>query len=113
MKERALVKGCAKGVANERPGGLPRLDHHLNPHYSQYKVALGRVSSLQDDMADFAQSTSVIDSLRGILNQYPLGVGFFRELLQNSDDAGATKQVRDFCPRHRFVSNCRPVDFCA
>ncbi|KZV67175.1 hypothetical protein PENSPDRAFT_688340 [Peniophora sp. CONT] len=44
-------------------------------------------------MGDFAQSTSVVDSLRSIVNQYPHGVGTFRELLQNSDDAGATEQV--------------------
>ena len=48
-------------------------------------------------MGDFAQSTSVVDSLRGIINQYPHGVGTFRELLQNSDDAGATEQVRACC----------------
>ncbi|VDC01297.1 unnamed protein product [Peniophora sp. CBMAI 1063] len=44
-------------------------------------------------MGDFAQSTSVVDSLRSIINQYPHGVGTFRELLQNSDDAGASEQV--------------------
>jgi hypothetical protein len=31
--------------------------------------------------------------LRAILEGYPLSAGIFRELLQNSDDAGAKKQV--------------------
>ncbi|VDC01301.1 unnamed protein product [Peniophora sp. CBMAI 1063] len=41
----------------------------------------------------FAQSTNVVASIRSILRQYPHGVGTFRELLQNSDDAGATQQI--------------------
>lgn len=32
-------------------------------------------------------------TLRSILTQYPLSVALFREIVQNSDDAGATKQV--------------------
>ncbi|KAI0031007.1 hypothetical protein K488DRAFT_71730 [Vararia minispora EC-137] len=42
---------------------------------------------------DYAQTSGAADSIRSILNQYPFGVGILRELLQNSDDAGATKQV--------------------
>ena len=32
-------------------------------------------------------------AIASILNSYPFSVGLFRELLQNSDDAKATKQV--------------------
>ncbi|KAF8970966.1 hypothetical protein BDZ97DRAFT_1914417 [Flammula alnicola] len=42
---------------------------------------------------DFAQGTTPLGALRGILGNYPYSVGLFRELLQNSDDAGAAKQV--------------------
>lgn len=44
---------------------------------------------------NYEQSTSAIGSLRSILQNYPFSVGILRELLQNSDDAGASKQVRD------------------
>ena len=42
---------------------------------------------------DYAQRTSAVSSVRAILDGYPLSIGIFRELLQNSDDAGASKQV--------------------
>jgi hypothetical protein len=32
-------------------------------------------------------------AIASILDSYPFSVGLFRELLQNSDDAKATKQV--------------------
>ncbi|KAJ3508077.1 hypothetical protein NLJ89_g5949 [Agrocybe chaxingu] len=41
----------------------------------------------------YAQGTSPIASLRAILQDYIFSVGIFRELLQNSDDAGASKQI--------------------
>lgn len=44
---------------------------------------------------NYEQHTSAIGSLRSILHSYPFSVGIFREILQNADDAGATKQVRD------------------
>lgn len=44
---------------------------------------------------NYEQHTSAIGSLRSILQSYPFSVGIFREILQNSDDAGASKQVRD------------------
>ncbi|VDB88297.1 unnamed protein product [Peniophora sp. CBMAI 1063] len=50
-------------------------------------------------MAGFAQVSDPVDSLRGILSQYPLGTGLCKELLQNSDDAGATEQT--------FILDCR------
>lgn len=43
----------------------------------------------------YEQRTSAIGSLRSILQSYPFSVGIFREILQNSDDAGASKQVRE------------------
>jgi hypothetical protein len=33
-------------------------------------------------------------AIAAILNSYPFSAGLFRELLQNSDDAGASQQVR-------------------
>lgn len=50
---------------------------------------------------DFAQRATQLGALRGILGSYPYSVGLFRELLQNSDDAQATKQVRDSILSHR------------
>src|ERR1700761_8817349 len=41
----------------------------------------------------FAQKSRPIDVLKDILGNYPFGVGIFRELIQNADDAGATTQV--------------------
>jgi len=34
------------------------------------------------------------DAIRDILRAYPLSIGFLREIIQNSDDAKAQKQVR-------------------
>jgi sacsin len=42
---------------------------------------------------EYAQRACPVSSLRAILEGYPLSAGIFRELLQNSDDAGASKQV--------------------
>lgn len=53
---------------------------------------------------EYAQQASAISTLRAILDGYPLSAGIFRELLQNSDDAGASKQVRIFHP-NLFVSH--------
>ncbi|KAK7018615.1 BTB domain-containing protein [Favolaschia claudopus] len=41
----------------------------------------------------FGEYSLPTDTLAAILGAYPFSVGVFRELLQNSDDAGATKQV--------------------
>lgn len=47
---------------------------------------------------DFAQGTTPVGALRGILGNYPYSVGLLREILQNSDDARASRQVRGcFC----------------
>jgi sacsin len=45
---------------------------------------------------EYAQRASAIPSLNALLEGYPLSAGIFRELVANSDDAGATKQVRVF-----------------
>ena len=48
-------------------------------------------------------SSNRIAVIRNILNQYPLSIGIFREIIQNSEDARASKQVES--PRHTFGSN--------
>ena len=62
--------------------------HFLTPHNSVV-VARGVVGMTEP----FAQVADPADSIRAILAQYPQGTVIFRELLQNSDDAGATEQV--------------------
>lgn len=54
-------------------------------------------------MGNFGQKSSPTDVLKAILLSYPLGIGLFRELLQNSDDAYASIQVSG--ARHRPSSN--------
>ena len=44
-------------------------------------------------MSDFGEVVNLTASLSAILRRYPFGIGLFREILQNSDDAKATKQV--------------------
>jgi hypothetical protein len=41
----------------------------------------------------FGEYSLPTDTLAAILGSYPFSVGLFRELLQNSDDARASKQV--------------------
>ncbi|TFK17335.1 hypothetical protein FA15DRAFT_661518, partial [Coprinopsis marcescibilis] len=41
----------------------------------------------------FRETVSVVGSIRSILDNYPYCVGLWREILQNSDDAKAVKQV--------------------
>ncbi|KAJ6531646.1 hypothetical protein DFH09DRAFT_1183014 [Mycena vulgaris] len=41
----------------------------------------------------FRERVDVTSTIRSILDSYPLGNGILRELLQNSDDASATKQI--------------------
>jgi hypothetical protein len=50
------------------------------------------VSSTSGTMT-FSDKVTAARVIRGILDQYPFSVGIFRELLQNSDDARASKQV--------------------
>ncbi|PPR03604.1 hypothetical protein CVT24_007593 [Panaeolus cyanescens] len=42
---------------------------------------------------DFSQRTSPIAVLRGILAGYPFSAGILKEIIQNSEDARATKQI--------------------
>ena len=44
-------------------------------------------------MTDFGEQVDLTANLASILRRYPFSTGLFREILQNSDDAGATKQV--------------------
>ncbi|WP_287523956.1 hypothetical protein [Okeania sp. SIO2C2] len=39
----------------------------------------------------FYQSEPLIPRLRGIIRDYPEGVGILKELIQNADDAKATR----------------------
>jgi hypothetical protein len=41
----------------------------------------------------FGEYTAPTDTIAAILASYPFSVGIFRELIQNSDDAKASKQV--------------------
>lgn len=43
---------------------------------------------------DFGEKLSPTAAIASILSAYPFSVGLLRELLQNSDDAKASKQVR-------------------
>jgi len=44
---------------------------------------------------EFGQQTSPVAALKSILGNYPYSVGLLREILQNSDDARASRQVRE------------------
>ncbi|KAJ7578039.1 hypothetical protein C8J56DRAFT_1170787 [Mycena floridula] len=43
--------------------------------------------------SNFQERVNTTNAIRGILESYPLGNGLLRELIQNSDDAGAASQV--------------------
>ncbi|KIY44256.1 hypothetical protein FISHEDRAFT_28433, partial [Fistulina hepatica ATCC 64428] len=53
----------------------------------------------------FRERVDTASAIKGILDSYPFGNGLLRELLQNSDDAGATTQI--------FTLDCRqhPTSF--
>ena len=42
----------------------------------------------------FGETVSPVAAIRAILHDYPFSASILRELLQNSDDARARKQVR-------------------
>jgi sacsin len=42
----------------------------------------------------FGESVAPTDAIKAILGNYPFSIGLLREILQNSDDAGATEQVQ-------------------
>ena len=57
----------------------------------------------------FAEDNDVrIETIRTVLNLYPFSIGIFREILQNSEDAKASKQVES--ARHTFCSTYRNHD---
>ena len=62
---------------------------------------------------NYEQRTSAIGSLRSILQSYPFSLGIFREILQNSDDAGASKQVRDPSNFKLPMVTCSTPDICS
>src|SRR5262249_52945997 len=39
----------------------------------------------------FGQTESLTDRIRGLIREYPEGIGIIKELIQNADDAGARK----------------------
>uniref|UniRef100_A0A0W0G821 Sacsin/Nov domain-containing protein n=1 Tax=Moniliophthora roreri TaxID=221103 RepID=A0A0W0G821_MONRR len=41
----------------------------------------------------FGEKFRATDNIKAIIDEYPFSIGIFREILQNSDDAGAVKQV--------------------
>jgi hypothetical protein len=49
----------------------------------------------------FGEYSAPTDTIAGILASYPFSIGIFRELIQNSDDAGASKQVSTLSLPHR------------
>ena len=59
--------------------------------------------STMDSTQRFTEDTDVrIETIRTVLNLYPFSIGIFREILQNSEDAKASKQVK--LARHTFFS---------
>eukprot|EP01046_Picozoa_sp_COSAG06_P114856 COSAG06_NODE_61700_length_267_cov_0.601190_1_plen_66_part_01 len=44
-----------------------------------------------DEWQSFHQQEDLTTRLHNILEEYPAGVGIFKEFLQNADDAGARK----------------------
>ena len=69
----------------------------------------------------FGENVDPTAAIRAILDSYPFSIGLLRELLQNSDDALASKQVRHYLvysnmgrlkkqtknPLQMFVLDCR------
>ncbi|KAH3758138.1 E3 ubiquitin-protein ligase MUL1 [Pelomyxa schiedti] len=48
-------------------------------------------SDAKFEYEDFAQHESVVDRIKGIIEDYPVGPGVLMELLQNAEDSGASK----------------------
>jgi len=56
-----------------------------------------RKTQRKHDMEEsYGEYVAPTDAIRDILRAYPLSIGFLREIIQNSDDAKAQKQVRFF-----------------
>lgn len=54
-------------------------------------------------MATFGESIDPTAAISAILGTYPFSIGLIREILQNSDDAKALKQVRFTQTIKRFI----------
>lgn len=72
-------------ISSNGQGYMPE-QKHLSPLHSRNPSTMAP--------EDFGQRVRPTAAIRNILDSYPLSVGILRELLQNSDDARATKQVR-------------------
>lgn len=59
----------------------------------------------------FRESVSPLAAIQAILHDYPFSASILRELLQNSDDAGATKQVGATPLRCNLFNSA--LDFCS
>lgn len=53
-------------------------------------------------MENFDTVEPLTKRLRGLLSEYPPGIGILKELLQNADDAGATTIVALYS-RHLLI----------
>ena len=80
--------------------------------------AIASLPPTMDSKQGFTQDKDVrIETIRTVLNLYPFSIGIFREILQNSEDAKASKQVESvrhtFCLAYRtrhpqvFLLDCR------
>ena len=64
---------------------------------------MGSAESTAESTMTFTEDKDVrIRTIRAVLNLYPFSIGIFREILQNSEDAKALKQVGPV--RHTFCS---------
>lgn len=55
--------------------------------------------------AAFRENVDLLGVIRSILDNYPFSAGLLREILQNSDDAKATEQVRRPSPLQHLSTN--------
>jgi len=63
----------------------------------EYKDSTDRWPSGQCIMEQpYGEYVVPMDAIRDILRGYPFSIGLMREILQNSDDANAQRQVRIF-----------------
>ena len=60
---------------------------------------------------NFGETVNPVAAIQAILHDYPFSASILRELLQNSDDAGATKQVRSLLTHWVVVFIVHGKDF--
>ena len=73
---------------------------HTSRAYPHILLPLSTMASTEDKDVR-------IRTIRAVLNLYPFSIGIFREILQNSEDAKASKQVESL--RHTFCSTADPA----